>query len=59
MSKGFIGFICGLAAGVALVFAYLHKAAILACVQGKGLPKAPESCPFSKVEDELDEVFES
>ena len=32
MSKGFIGFILGLAAGVALVFAYLHKAAIFACV---------------------------
>lgn len=59
MSKGFIGFICGLAAGVALVFAYLHKAAILACIKGDELPEAPESCPFSKVEDELDEAFES
>ena len=48
MSKGFIGFILGLAAGVALVFAYLHKAAIFACVKGEELPDAPECCPVKQ-----------
>ena len=58
MSKGFIGFICGLVAGVALVFAYLHKAAIFACVMGDELPDAPDCCPAAKAESDDVEAIE-
>ena len=58
MSKGFIGFILGLATGVALVFAYLHKAAIMACVKGEELPDAPDCCPCAKAESDDIEAIE-
>lgn len=50
MSKGILGFVCGAAAGAALVLAYLHKDVITAAIKGEELPKAPEGCPFSKCE---------
>ena len=41
-----------------LVFAYLHKAAIFACVKGEELPDAPECCPFGKAESDDIEAIE-
>lgn len=55
MSKGILGFVCGAAAGAALVMAYIHKDVITAAIKGEELPEAPEGCPISKSEsdDEL------
>ena len=48
--KGFLQFICGAVSGCFAVLLYLHKDMIRAAIKGEKIPKAPESCPFSKVE---------
>lgn len=57
MSKGFLGFIGGLAAGAVLTMAYIHREVITAAIKGDELPEAPKGCPFSK-DDEVNEEFE-
>ena len=53
-----IGFVIGAVAGVAAVMLYLHRKSLVALVKGEKMPEAPESCPFSKAEDELDDLDE-
>ena len=56
MSKGFIGFVGGLAAGAVLTMAYLHRDVITAAIKGEELPEAPEGCPFAAKDEEAVEA---
>ena len=48
--KSFMQFMCGVLLGAFLVMLYLHKEMICKAIKGEEIPKAPESCPFSKCE---------
>ena len=48
--KSALKFLCGVLLGACLVMLYLHRKLIEAFFKGEELPKAPESCPYSKAE---------
>lgn len=50
MCKTACSFVSGVAVGVALIMAYLHRDVIVAAVKGEKIPDAPEGCPAYKAE---------
>lgn len=40
----------GIVIGAFLVMLYLHRRVIAAAIKGEEMPKAPESCPYSKIQ---------
>ena len=52
MNKSFLAFIVGVCTGVSLIMLYLHRGMIKAAITGGEMPKAPESCPAFRPEDD-------
>lgn len=50
--KSFFAFIGGICTGVCLIMIYLHRRMIKAAITGGEIPKAPESCPAFRPEDD-------
>ena len=50
--KSFLAFIVGICTGVFLIMLYLHRGMIRAAITGGEMPKAPESCPAFRPEDD-------
>ncbi len=50
--KSFLAFVGGICTGVCLIMLYLHRGMIKAAITGEEMPKAPESCPAFKPEDD-------
>lgn len=46
--KKLLSVIGGLLAVMFLIMLYLHRGVIVAAIKGEEIPKAPESCPYSK-----------
>lgn len=38
----------GIIVGMFLIMLYMHRRVIVAAIRGDEIPKAPESCPYSK-----------
>ena len=50
--KSFFAFIVGICTGALLFMLYLHRGMIKAALSGEEMPKAPESCPAFRKEDD-------